>query len=64
MCRPYGWFLGRNFLNMGPFSGRFSIKKGGLSRKGENSQKMGRFPPKFITKVDMTACFGNKMVPF
>ena len=60
-----GGFLGRNSLNKGLFFGRFSINMGGLSRNWRKIAKMGHFPPKFITKVAMTASFGNqKRVPF
>ena len=53
-------FWAPNSLNKGPFFGRFSINKGGLSRNWRKiAKKMGGFPPKFITKVDMTATFGN-----
>ena len=55
-------FWTQKSLKKGPFLGRFSINMGGPSR---NWPKMGRFPPKFIIKVGMTASFGNKnRVPF
>ena len=54
-----GGALGRNSLEKGPFFGRFSINMGGLSRNWRIIARMGRFPPKFIIKVDMTASFGN-----
>ena len=60
-----GGILGRNSLNKGPFFGRKSINMGGLSRNWRKLPKMGRFPPKFIIKVGVTASFGNqKRVPF
>ena len=52
-------FLAPNSLNKGPFFGRFSINKDGLSRNWRKIAKMGGFPPKFIIKVGMTATFGN-----
>ena len=57
MCRPYGWVLSQNSLNKGLYFGRFSINMGGLSRNWRKWPKMGRFPPKFIIKVGMTASF-------
>ena len=52
-------FLGLNSLIEGSFFGRFFINIGGLSRNWRKIAKMGRFPPKFIKKVGMTARFGN-----
>ena len=52
-------FWAPNSLNKGPFFGRFSINKGGLSRNWREIAKMGGFPPKFVIKVGMTATFGN-----
>ena len=52
-------FVGRNSLSRGPFFGRFFINMGGLSRNWRKIAKKGRFPPKFIIKVGMTASFGN-----
>ena len=52
-------FRVQNSLNKGPFFGRFSINMGGLSRNWRKIAKMGRFPPKFIIKLGMTASFGN-----
>ena len=46
-------------LNKGPFLGRFSINKGGLSRNWRKKAKIGGFTPKFIIKVGMTARFSN-----
>ena len=55
-----GGFLGPKISKKkGPFFGRFSINKGGLSRNWRKIAKMGGFPPKFIIKVGMAATFGN-----
>ena len=61
MCRPYKWVFGPKFSNQGSFFGRFSINMGGLviQKLAKNSQKMGRFPPKFIMKVSITASLSN-----
>ena len=52
-------FWAPNSLNKGPFFGRFSLNKGGLSRNWRKIAKMGGFRPKFIIKVGMTANLGN-----
>ena len=54
-----GGFLGRNSLNKGPFSADFPLTWVDYPVTGKESSKMGRFPPKFITKVGMKASFGN-----
>ena len=54
-----GGFLGRNSLDKGPLFSRFSINMFGLSRNWRKMAKMGRFPPKFMIRVGMTASFGN-----
>ena len=46
-------------LIKGPFFGRFTLNKGGLSRNWRKIAKNGWFPAKFIIKVGMTASFGN-----
>ena len=52
-------FWAPNSLNRGPFFGRVSINKGGLSRNWRKIAKNGWFSAKFIIKVGMTASFGN-----
>ena len=52
-------FLVQRSLNEGSFSVRFSLNIGGFPEIGKESSKMGSFPPKFITKVGMTATVGN-----
>ena len=59
MCRPYGWVLGQNTLNRGPFFDRVSLNIGGFSRNWQKLSKMGSFSSKFIIKVGMTAIAGN-----
>ena len=51
MCRPYGWVLGRNSLNKGPFFGRFSINRGGVSRNWRKIAKTGLFFTKIHYKI-------------
>ena len=50
MRRPYGWVLGRNSLNKGPFFDRCSIKIGGLSRNLRKIAKNGPFSVKIHHK--------------
>ena len=52
-------FLGPNFLNKGPFFGRFSLNMDGFSRNWQKIIKMGSFPLKSIIKVGMTATVRN-----
>ena len=54
-----GGFLGPNSLDQGPFFGRFSSNKGGLSRNWRKIAKNGWFPAKIHHKVGMIASFGN-----
>ena len=58
---PPKWvgFWAQDSLNKGPFSGRFSMNMGGLSRNCQKLSKMGSFPPKIIIKVGKTATVGN-----
>ena len=50
---------------LGPFFGRFSFNKGGLSKSWRKIVENGLHSAKFIIKVGMTASFGNqKRVPF
>ena len=46
MCRPYGWVLGQNSRNKGPFFRRSSINIGGLSRNWRKVSKSGLFSTK------------------
>ena len=47
LCAAHmGGFLGRNFLNKGPFFGRFSINMGGLSRNWRKMAKNEQFSAK------------------
>ena len=50
MCRPYGWVLGRNSLDKGPFFGRFSINMDGLFRNWPKMAKNGSFSAKIYHK--------------
>ena len=52
-------FWAPNSLKKGPFFGRFSIDKGGLSRNWREIAKNGWFSAKIHQKVGMTATFGN-----
>ena len=45
-----GGFLAPNSLNKGPFFGRFSLHKGGLSRNWRKIVKNGWFSAKFHHK--------------
>ena len=65
-CLGYGYvspiwmgFWAQNSLNRGPFFGRFSFNMGALSMNLQKIAKIGRFPPKFIIELGMTASFGN-----
>ena len=46
MCCPYGWVLGQNSLNKGPFFGRFFMNMGELARNWRKIAKNGSFSAK------------------
>ena len=50
MCCPYGWVLGQNSQNKGPFFGSFSINMVGLSRNWRKIAKNGPFSAKIHHK--------------
>ena len=57
--------FGPKFSKQGSLFRQIFHKMGGLSINWRIKQKMGRFPPKFVIKVGITASFGNKKrVPF
>ena len=65
MCRSYEWVFGPKFSKQWSFFGRFSINIGGLSKYWRKIGKTGRFLPKFVIKVGMTASVGShKRVSF
>ena len=59
MCRPYGWVSGPKFSKQGSLFRLSFLKHGWVIQKLAKKAKMGRFSPKFITKVNMKASFGN-----
>ena len=53
-------FWSQNFLNKGPFFGRFFLTMSGYSGNRHKIVKTDSFPLKFIIKVDMMSSIGNK----
>ena len=54
-----GGFLGPKFSKQGSLFGRFSLNMGRFSRNWQKLSNIGSFPPKFSTKVGMTAIVGS-----